>query len=498
MNPDLPRVHRRMVGLWSRGGKWVLADVKPSLHGGPEVRFHSYPMEGPHMASEALPRGISRAACVVGLPGFQVVYRQLSKRRVGDWDPDTIVEHELEHFSGLPADEAAAGTCAALHSRQLWFSLTRRDRVENAIQTADEHGFRLDEITPAGLGLFETVRHVHPLQEGEVVVAVELDQGHGEFIVCSRDELFYARGLEGLPRPGTEDSEERILAQLEASLDLYREKSPPDQNPTLLLLHAPPGKSGFRARLRDRLGLDCANLTFPGHAHPDSSPVALGLALTARRPSSQRLSLLPEEIRNLVRAAGRNHYWTATALILVLIPLVLALGLKMERSRIASAISSLRGNIQQIEARTEHLEKRSQQIQQLREDIVPLQRSEFSSEEAKAVLEAVGSAKNSEDWVTLISDSESYFSGLHTDAALPSPTPAAGSTSNRYYVVEGYTSSPDLASVQAFITQLKQHPAMVSADLLGDDLVRDLNNRDVVWNGVPATPFAVEVEVRLK
>jgi hypothetical protein len=428
-----------------------------------------------------------------------LVFRRVPAGERAGFDTQWAADVELSHFSGLSREDAVVGVGENLDPRHLWMALTRRDRIESNIRQMDDEGFFLSDIIPAALGLFETVRY-YGLCKGRMIAAVEIGKGHGELVVCRDDRLVYARGLEGLPSPESEDDQEKLLTIIDAALDLYREKCGSENAPEAILLFTPASPPGFRARLHDRTGMASESFTFPGSNDPNASPTALGLALLLHRPVSRRMSLLPDETRRIVHAAARHRLWMLASVLLILAVVVAGIGLRLERARWLEQADAWR-------TASHTLEKGRKSLHQLVEDSARWQEAgrilvhvERDSVHAEAVLEAVSMAKHDADWITLISDSDTYFSSL---VGVPPPLPpeshgtAQEGGGARYYVVQGYSPSADLGTVQAFISTLQAHPAVRRADLLGDDLVRGDTLPDTLWPGLRATPFAVEIEVML-
>ena len=63
-------------------------------------------------------------------------------------------------------------------------------------------------------------------------------------------------------------------------------------------------------------------------------------------------------------------------------------------------------------------------------------------------------------------------------------------------MIEGYTPEEDLSSVFIMIETLRQHRAVLNADLLGDDRLREDPVRDERWAFARARLFAIEITVR--
>lgn len=231
---------------------------------------------------------------------------------------------------------------------------------------------------------------------------------------------------------------------------------------------------------------------------------AIGLALTSLdAPNLPHLTLIPEALRDEVVFKEKKPYWIATAATLVLAIGVFTAGLLVSLGRDAARLDEEAKELRKREKIDQEIAAIRKETEAIRKEAAPLRRLLVGGPASRYVVSLVATALAPEDWISLISDEESYLrhevpppvketlkparpgffvpgfrdndpkakesSSVFAEAeAKPAPEKAKFTA----FIIEGYTPDMGLESVSEMLRRIRGAARVKSADLLGDDKVR--------------------------
>ena len=231
---------------------------------------------------------------------------------------------------------------------------------------------------------------------------------------------------------------------------------------------------------------------------------ALGLALTSLdAPNLPHLTLIPESLRDEVVFNAKKPFWIATAVTLVLAVGVFTAGL----------LISVGSDLKRLEAERQELRRRERidqeiaairaETEALRKEAAPLRRLLVGGPASRYAISLVATALAPEDWISLISDEETYMrheapppvkevlkparpgffvpgfrdndpkakesSSVFAEAEA---RPAPDKSQFAAFVVEGYTPDMSFGSVNEMLRRIRGGARVKGVDLLSDDKVK--------------------------
>jgi len=505
----------------------------------------SVPLSGdPEEAADVL-RGVFQkhgwfnTPCVIGLRGESLMLRVLkceSGERAGI---RAFVDQQMEHFQSL--SNAPTVTEHIISGRGgpdpvMIIGMARMDTVLEHIDYARRIGINVVNLVPGPLAVYNSISYLAPWSLGPTVcvdIAARSTQvviGSGRSIAFARRYLIGADHLAGravseLEQPELFNRGDRgAVATSNLSRDAYFKEWLAELNGCLKFHLSRFGgvrrKTAGRIivsgmdrfppewmeRLRSSSGLDALHLQDLPRAKKIEGKAGLvaaaGFALAGVGCERVKLSLLPRKLKEAYTLAWQVKYWLAAGL-----AMVLGISLMLARMR-----SDVRRQISLLDARRErlaHLEDCQRRLDELESEnrtiewqVQTLRAAAGNGRIFEAMLAAVARAKHSEDWITLIADSSSYFKQDIGDAeerraenpndqdrARPAVDPI------EKIVLEGYTPLDDLSTVRAMIEKLRESPIVSDVDLLPDDKVRQNPETRKRWSGYSKTRFAIEISV---
>jgi hypothetical protein len=245
----------------------------------------------------------------------------------------------------------------------------------------------------------------------------------------------------------------------------------------------------------------------PGKLDDPESPsfvTAAGLAATGLNKGSSAISLLPANLKNELFFRGQKPFWIASAAVAAL-TLAISLGggfidLKRAQTHLAEQNRDL-AERQDLGAKIERIRSKNEVVYMM---AAPVKEMISSSPMIRQLMTAISNIKDDRDWITLISDDDSYFNRDNYVVRKTARTGAAASRKNdagkpsdvlgiKTVIIEGYTRNSTLATVKNLIAELDKADFVASADLLSDDrLVSTAEGQDKT----PGIRFAIEVKIK--
>ena len=231
---------------------------------------------------------------------------------------------------------------------------------------------------------------------------------------------------------------------------------------------------------------------------------ALGLALTSLdAPQLPHLSLIPESLRDEVVFKEKKPYWIATAATLILAIGVFTAGLLISLSRDSVRLEAERQELRKREKIDKEIAAIRAETEAIRKEAVPLRRLLVGGPASRYAVSLVATAIAPADWISLVSDEETY---LRHEAPKPVPEvlkparpgffvpgfrdndpkakesssvfadaearPAPDKSKFTAFIIEGYTPDMSFKSVDEMLRRIRGGARVKSVDLLSDDKVK--------------------------
>jgi Tfp pilus assembly PilM family ATPase len=270
---------------------------------------------------------------------------------------------------------------------------------------------------------------------------------------------------------------------------------------------------GLEAFVAERLGLPAS--VFADPAVPAGFATAYGLALAGARAATCPLSLLPQRMRDEIVFGEKKPYWVAAGICASLTLAVFIVsgvrGIARERA-VVDAESKRIKELRRIDTAIKAVRGTADATRELGKPVLDLLQS---GPIVRELVTLVANSIHPDDWITMICDEAVYLPPPPPEATNPPPRvvrairdvrrppvaaggalgaspgsrglpvagkpaaagvrPAAPSApvapSLAAFIIEGYTPTPDLATVKDLIRRLLGSDLVVRADVLGDERV---------------------------
>jgi len=475
--------------------------------------------------------------CVIGVGGATTMLQALSVPASDPRSVGQVLDVEIGRLSDLagePMIHSAVRLPPKGGTRRVLLALSRPHTVAAALRVPQALGLDVVDALPGPAALLHTLQLCGEAA-GPPTVCAEIGAHGTDLAVVGQGRLLFARRFDvdaARPAPNAEHISraaraeqgeapdpgecagsapveaplrEAWISEFRTSITLYREIFPADaERPVRLLLcgeHA--ARVGAAQELPGILDMQVGALPAPpgleGRADAGLLATAVGLAAAGLRAAPSPLSLLPGPMKEARALHAQKKYWLAGTVAAALLMGVLVAGERAALNRRTARLETLRTrlaisrmlerDLADIKAENERLARRSGTARRVAEAGLVMQ----------AVIDAAARAKDSKDWITLVADSGSYFApaaGTESDTDQPAPEAHVSEHGVRSLVIEGYTPRKDLSYVRRMIAQLREHPLVAQADLLGDDRVVLDPSREARWERTGCHRFAMEVTVR--
>ena len=445
--------------------------------------------------------GWSGCACVVPVRGEAAMVRALPVGGGGRRRLREVVGREVEQFTSL-ADGGTVSDAVEqprfARRRSVLLAVGRLDGILRAVETYDALGLRVVDVVPGAVAMFNGIRWLDGVGRRPFVC---VDLGHDDTDVCigRRRQLFAVRrfpiGAAGFGGDEGVQKQELWIAELKACLDLYAAQFTHRKfTPRIVVLG---GGGALTPELAERaeaaLGLPVRPLNRSGRQvgvdEVERFVTAIGLGVSGLGVGRTAISLLPRAMRENLVLRWQKRYWVLSASALAAAIIALSAGRFMDLRRTERMIARRAAELTDLHDSRERLMGLEALNGRLERQTAPFRRAARNGVVLRAMIDAVGTAKHPDDWITLIADARSY---ARTEDETKRDAPEELSSPDQI-IVEGYTPVQDLSTVRAMIDALQQHPEVAAADLLGDDRLRKDEERDARWSIAGGRLFAIEI-----
>jgi Tfp pilus assembly PilM family ATPase len=466
-------------------------------------------------------------------------------------DPRTVAQAsgiEVARYTDMASESMVHDAVAvdiANHRRHVLLVMARTSLLDECLRTAREAGLDVVDLVPSAIALYNWVEHGAKAHD-TVTLYVNVGASSTEVAVGSAQALFFARGFsigghmysEAIARAvkiapaqaeerklaGTDDPalaaacasvNQLWVAELNACLAVYRNLYPDRRLQPARIVVAGGGSAlrGFVETVSAAAGLPAERLqSLPGATPGENAGVfatAAGLALSAAGSPRCRVRLLPPNVRDELTFREQKPFWIGSASIAALILGVSVYAGYYDFGRWAAKLGEERALLEHRQRLFDQFDHARRQADAIHGMAGPVGTMVKSGVVVRGLITLIAEAKTQEDWITMISDSVSYYTPPPEPPAdgepvaemrerrpvrrTPQETP--GTSLIKSVIVEGYTRTPNLTTVRDFIARLEESPLVLKADLLRDDrLMPPAKDRKPLGSGIKL--FAVEITLR--
>jgi cell division ATPase FtsA len=449
-------------------------------------------------------------------------------------DPRTVEQAaaiEVLKIRDLASEDMTYGYvpfAAPTGERRVLLAMARPAVLDETMDLVRQVGLELADIVPAPAAMLQALATDAETADGASVFA---QVGHSvtELAIGSPSGLMFARsfGAGGqlftdalartrqLPGPHAENAkvkgdcalregdsaEEKALlqaadawvAEFQSCVTVYKSlfHDPKDRLTRLVLSGGGALLTGFAEYVGAKTGLQtrvAERLAMEGAPEPAAVwAIAGGLAAGALKPQQAGISLVPRAVRDEWIFRRQKPFWIAAGLTAGLILAVGLAGGWYDSRRMERLLREQRMSLERrknLVAQIEGMKVRNEQIRSLAAPVAGLLRA---APQMRKLIALVAQAKGANDWITLISDADSYYA---KKAAVPGGRATEGEGVERrrqapvisvdeagtnsaaglgHIIIEGYTPMQNFSTVQKMLDRLEASDLIETADLLSDD-----------------------------
>ncbi|MDZ4200114.1 MAG: hypothetical protein U1E27_12615 [Kiritimatiellia bacterium] len=460
--------------------------------------------------------GWNRHPCLVAVPSDALFLRRVETAG-SSADLLSAVQTEMDAFHDMMSQGALQeyttfgrrkGKLSAL------LAVARPDAVEKVLEQTETLGLNWVDAIPLPVALYNATLFLSDPGR-DPLAAILVGRDATEFVSGNRRELLFSRriplGRTHLPenvgglKVSSEDEKneknapfDEWLTELQTCMTFaYERESSSKSKPTRLLLFGLKPAGFCVQRLEERLGIPVIlPETLPRAAALEDSgrgAAAAGLALAGVGRSRIRLSLMPPLLQERIVLQRQRRHWAFAAAAGAAALLMLVADASTDRRHRRSVLEARQQDLRRLKNVREDLIRLQESNDLLQQTLTPLRESVASSRAVSRLLAILAAAKHSNDWITLVAAAPAYFPPNGNVVRIPEGPPQQ--TRSFQFVIEGYTPVEDLSTVREMIDAIRRQPRVTSADLLGDDRIRDDTVRGDRLIRPPLRRFAVEVSL---
>lgn len=476
--------------------------------------------------------GLTSTPCATAIRGGQAMFQPFVLAPDDPRTPEQAAPMEVLKFNEVAAEAMTYGFASfelSPDKRTLLLAMARESVVQDALRMGRDAELDVVELPPSPVALFNVFegfasRHDRP------VMYVNIGQSNTEVAIGTSEGLMFARAFAGggqiftdalaaatgespaqaentKLREGSLEKDDAVAAalktgaeawcgELQSCFSVYRSIFADDAHaPERVVLCGGGSKlQGLPALVSAGLAIDTVQQAAgikeaPKRVNLTDFGVAIGLAMSGLGIAPAPISLLPEDVRDELTFRRQKPFWIASAVVAGLILAVSLVGGFRDIRRKETELRAQRASLRQRQQLVAEIESVREGIDHMRQLAVPLRDILRSGPAMRELLNLLAEHKAEDDWITMISDAESYFAPEPTEEqppaqprstvpdrrrsgrreSKPEQDKAEEPTGIQRVIIEGYTKNPDLSTVKQLIAKLADSERVASADLLSDD-----------------------------
>lgn len=466
--------------------------------------------------------------CVISLPGQQAMFQPMF---MVPGDPRTIEQAAAMEILMLRdvAPETMSYSVSQfggkIGEKRVLMAMARPALIEEAMGLVHELGLEILDVVPAPVALFNALAPAHAT-EGTTIFA-HIGSSTTEIAIGGPEGLMFARAFAVGGQPFTEalakvrqlqvphaenlkvtdackldDDDPAVKVAMKRVADLWISEfqscvavfdslfpKAADRANRVVLSGGGSLLTGFAGYVAAKTGLEViTNIHLPadGKCQPPANwAIATGLACGGVSPRKCDMSFLPKAVRDEQAFRREKPFWMAAGVAAALILVVSLIGGYYDFKRMEKHLNTQRASLERRRDLVSQIEAIQIKGNLIRAMAEPVDKLLHNGPIVQEVLSLVASAKNPNDWISLLCDGESYqskspSSALFTTAEGTAPkrhrlaTTVSEAVTNKtsrleHIIIEGYTPEMDFLTVQSLIDRLEKATLITTADLLSDD-----------------------------
>ena len=498
--------------------------------------------------------GVAKHACVVGLSGQQCMFQPFARSKDDPRTDEQAVAMEVVKFNEM-ASESMVHDFVPFEigdeEKHMLLTMARPSVLDDVLALPHRLDIDVLDIVPAALAAFNTAE-AGQRRHDDLHLLLDIGSTATEMAIGSTKGLVFARSFagggqgftdaiaaeRGITRAQAENAKmtdgtlvagspgadvlrpvaERWIAEAKSSFAVYESLFPgPEAKPTRVVLAGGASQlPGFAEFISSQLDLPAGVLdALPGHRkveHPAQFAVAAGLAMSGVGATTTNLSLLPGGMRDELMFRHQKPYWIAAAVTAALILAVSLVGGYRDFQRKARHLGVQRASLRRMQQLASEIESVQAANRHVLSMGAPVSGLLCAAPVTRELITLLAEAKHDRDWLTLITDGESYTAGQEEKPAAlppdgrgrrgrrtpaivketvekPPPPPAC----LQRMIVEGYTPEANFSTVRELIDRLAAADFVESADLLRDDQTVEPTNPAAAARNPNARRFVIEI-----
>lgn len=499
---------------------------------------------------------LSGAKCVISLPGQQAMFQPMF---LEPGDPRTLEQVaameilKLRNIASETMSYSVAPFGGSQGERRSLMAMARPALIEDSIAFVKDLGLEILDIVPAPIALFNALATAHAT---EPTIFAHVGNSTTEIAIGSTNGLMFARSFAVGGLPFTEalvkvkqiqfpqaenlkitgacminDADPVVSSALNRVADLWISEfqsclavfnslfpKPADRPRRLVLSGGGALLSGFARYVATKTGLEVTSdivLPTDGKCQPPAIwAIAAGLACAGVQARKCEISFLPKSIRDEQMFRREKPFWLAAGVSAALVLIVSLVGGYYDFKRMEAHLNTQRASLERRRELVARIEATQAREGLIRDMAVPVDNLLHIGPAVREVLSIVAVAKHPNDWITLVSDEDSYHSKTLASVLLNSPE--SGGPNRRHnpivamseadtnkpsclehVIIEGLTPKLDFSTVQSLIDRLETEKLIVSADLLSDDKLAHSEATDGHHSNRRLKRFVIDVKVGL-
>jgi type IV pilus assembly protein PilM len=468
--------------------------------------------------------GLTKKRCVIGVPALQTMFHPLLFQKEDPRTDDQAVEIEVLKFNELAHESMNYGYVpidTGDEARRVLLVLARPSVLDEVLSMPQRLGVEVVDVVPAPFAFFNVLSRQFS-SETSPILFIYIGHSSTEIAIGFRNSLLFARAFScggamftdavarALKLPWAQAENLKLkegslkgdkpytrflttvadtwISSLASALSVYRSvfSEQSFQPSRAVLCGGGAYLDGFAEYISQKLNIPVdvvAGFTTSRRVELDNPAVftvAAGLSLTTSVESVPVVSLLPEAMYNELMFKRQKPFWIAAGITASMILSVSLWGGHIEFKRNELALEQQKrklSELQKLRDEIENLKAETDKVKGISEPIILTARFTASLYQ---FINLLGKVKTESDWITLITDAQSYMNRRPATTVRRGVRDVRRDTATakepnwlpkRTIIVEGYTSKYNFSTVDSLIRELKQAPFVASADLLSDDRI---------------------------
>ena len=503
--------------------------------------------------------GVHGTPTVIGLSGQQAMFQPLVLLPGDPRTAQQVAAIEMFRFNEMASEEMAYACAPFTNpagDRRVLLAMARPGALTEVLDAARGLGLRVVDLVPLPVAVFNAFA-LHAEESPAPILYADVGQSGTEMAVGTAHGLMFARHFaiggqaftDAVARsrklayvqaetlkvskgaltdddtdlgPALRKTADLWVSELQSCLSVYGSVfgQPHDRPRRLIVCGGGALLPGFAEYVSGKLGMETA-LQAPlplesGTENPALYAAATGLALTGLKRGLSPLNLLPEDTRDELVFRAEKPYWIAAGVAAALILGVSVGGGFWDFQRKAKLLKEQGLSLHHRQELVSEIERLKAQAAAIRTMTEPVRQMLANAARLRDVLRVVAEARDANDWIILICDADAYYAQPEPPAdaaraALGAGAPRRLTRAKRpglseadrdtvplaleHVIIEGYTRSTNLATVQKLIEDLKQAGFIASADLLSDDKLVPREDWDEALRRGKARRFVIDVKL---